>query len=537
MVYLSLTSHHCPWPLLNNHHPRRHCLRSALSSRARPWPQQDQQDNDSNIPDITAKDALLQRFYIRQLTPPFTQCPSAGISSSSCIHLRTQARTLLRTTCRLPRSHPRPPSSLALAGALARPVQPSDRCDKQRVNRPPSEQLPHQSLCSSTSHRKMSTPALSPTPTVVSSSSPQSITFPRQRHCCPSSEKFTASSRASTATSPVQAFVASPGIVTVDDLASALALSSLADVVLGHDERHASESAGSSSGQSPTAAAATENIPKSHRPPSLLGPPSPPDSETDKNCGADDIAALPPLIKPRRRLNRMNHRRLSLNHLPRQRSLPPPPPPPPTAIDVTETPPLTPQPQPAGEKDAYIGDSAAIEVRISKKPQGKARARRAALPRLPALAYAMPGRNGKTWQDSVVSGHRVANVTLTSPVLHRTPGSVHGRTSARFELLHRSEYERTDLPPLRNAADYVKHTCRGVNEDHSGCTNPVYSPRMSRYCALGCKFDRFRAETLRAVSDRSRADVHRSSRDWPNRPPLRGCVEGPRTQPCTQRAT
>lgn len=247
----------------------------------------------------------------------------------------------------------------------------------------------------------MSTPILSPTSTVVSSSSPRSITSPKQhaRTCCPTPQQFATSARPSTSTTPVQAVVSSSGVITVSELASALASSSINNnfSTVIKDEKLA----GPSRCKSP--ATTSEKIPKMHRPPSMTGPPSPPDSETDKQS-RPAVAALPPLIKPRRRLNRATHRRLSLNHQ-RQKSLPPPPPPPPTAVAVTVTPPDTPKRKTSEMPDASDSDTEqVVEVRTTKKVTGKpAKARRVVLPRLPTLAYAMPGRNGKTWQESIVS--------------------------------------------------------------------------------------------------------------------------------------
>lgn len=256
----------------------------------------------------------------------------------------------------------------------------------------------------------MSTPILSPTSTVVSSSSPRSIASPRQqaRTCCPTPQLFATSARPSTSTTPIQAVVSSPGVITVNELASALASSSI-------NNSHSAQGvklAGPSRCKSPRTA--SENIPKMHRPPSMTGPPSPPDSETDKQ-GRPAVAALPPLIKPRRRLNRATHRRLSLNHQ-RQKSLPPPPPPPPTAVAVTVTPPHTPKLKSSEmPAEAPVSDAEVVEVRTKKVTGKPAKARRVVLPRLPTLAYAMPGRNGKTWQETIVSFSpvRVANTVLT----------------------------------------------------------------------------------------------------------------------------
>lgn len=245
----------------------------------------------------------------------------------------------------------------------------------------------------------MSTPILSPTSTVVSTSSPRSITSPRQqqaRTCCPTPQLFATSARPSTSTTPIQAVVSSSGVITVNELASALVSSSINQHPVSAQD---AKLAGPSWCQSPRTA--SEKIPKMHRPPSMTGPPSPPDSETDKQ-GRPAVAVLPPLIKPRRRLNRATHRRLSLNHQ-RQKPLPPPPPPPPTAVAVTVTPPHTPKHKSAEMPEAAVSDAEVVEVRIKKVTGKIAKARRVVAPRLPTLAYAMPGRNGKTWQESIVS--------------------------------------------------------------------------------------------------------------------------------------
>lgn len=63
--------------------------------------------------------------------------------------------------------------------------------------------------------------------------------------------------------------------------------------------------------------------------------------------------------------------------------------------------------------EAPVSDAEVVEVRTKKVPGKIAKARRVVAPRLPTLAYAMPGRNGKTWQESIVSFnvHIVANVS------------------------------------------------------------------------------------------------------------------------------
>lgn len=250
----------------------------------------------------------------------------------------------------------------------------------------------------------MSTPTLSPTSTVVSSSSPQSISPPRQsaRTCCPTSQQLATSVRPSTSTTPVQALVSSPGVITVNDLTSALASTSISSNVspVRKEQKLITAGAGPSRLRSPKPA--REKIPKLHRPPSMTAPPSPPDSETERR-DRPTVTALPPLIKSRRRLNRATHRRLSLNQQ-RQRSLMPPPPPPPTAVAVNVTPPHTPKQKPAEVAADPSSDEEVVEVRTTKKVTGKtAKARRVALPRIPTLAYAMPGRNGKSWQETMVS--------------------------------------------------------------------------------------------------------------------------------------